>query len=159
MIATLCKQPAAVAAQPIRYGLLAGTPVLTMAGEIAIEKLTPGTAVITRSGMRKIAAISRCLVQNLAIVHIPQGVLGTGRPQVDVQVSSQQPILLRDWRAKALFDTESALIAAERLVDGTFIRQAQLAEACVYSLHFEQPEIIYVGELEMSCAAAAAKTA
>jgi len=159
MIATICKQPAAVAAQPINYGLLAGTHILTLNGEVAIEHLTPGASVITRSGMRKVAGISRILAQQFQVVHITQGVLGNGRPHIDVKVAPQQPILLRDWRAKALFDTEAALVAAERLIDGSFIRSEVLAEACLYSLQFEQPEIIYVGALEMSCPAISPSTA
>ena len=153
MIATLCKPPTSVATPQISYGLLAGTQILTMHGEVAIETLQQGDSVITRSGMRKIAAIITILSENLSVVHITEGVLGNGRPQIDLQVSPQQPILLRDWRAKTLFDRDTALVAAERLIDGTYIRHETLSEACLYTLQFDHPEIIYAGNLEVSCPA------
>lgn len=153
MIATLCKPLASIASPQIGYGLLTGTPILTMRGEVAVETLQQGESVITRSGMRKIAAITAILSENLSVVHVTQGVLGNGRPEIDLQVSPQQPILLRDWRAKTLFDRDTALVAAERLIDGSHIRHEILSKACLYTLQFDHPEIIYAGNLEVSCPA------
>jgi hypothetical protein len=132
-------------------GMLAGTVVLTLEGALPVDYLAPGDRVITRAGARPIARIEVTVVRHARVVRIAQDTLGVGKPQDAVTVSAAQGILLRDWRAKALFGTAQAVVAASRLVDGQYIKAETLAEARLYTLIFAQPCVISAGGLELAC--------
>jgi len=133
--------------------LLAGTPVLTLDGELPVEFLQPGDRVITRMGARRIKEVSVSVVQNARVVHISHGTLGVDSPAEDMTVSAAQEILIRDWRARAMFGKPAAMIPAARLADGEYIRAETVAEARFFSLSFEEDAVIYAGGLELSCPA------
>ncbi|MGV8951258.1 MAG: Hint domain-containing protein [Cypionkella sp.] len=133
--------------------LLLGTKVLTMEGEFPVEYLTPGDRIVTRSGSRKLVAVKPHLVAKLAMIRIMEGVLGCESPEGDLCVTPAQPILIRDWRAKALYGSDAAMIPAGDLVDGEFIRREVMFQARVFTLHFEEEVVIYAGALELSCPA------
>lgn len=132
-------------------GMLLGTPVLTMDGEMPVEFLSPGDRVLTRNGMRRISSIEVTRVQNARVVHIAPDSFGVGRPADDITVAPQQGIHLRDWRAKALFGKSEAVVPASRLCDGEYVRGDILAEARFVTLRFEAPEVIYAGGIEVLC--------
>lgn len=138
-------------------GMLLGTPVLTLDGELPVEFLAPGDRVLTRGGMRRVQSIEVTSVQNARVVHIARDSLGVGRPVATITVSPTQQILLRDWRAKAILGQPEALISAERLTDGEYVRADILAEARFFTLRFERSEIIYAGGVELACTPAMAK--
>jgi hypothetical protein len=133
--------------------ILLGTPVLTLEGEMPVEFLQPGDRVLTRAGMRRLVQVEVSLVQNARVVMISHDTLGVDRPTADVTVSAAQPILIRDWRAKALVGQAQAMIAAGRLVDGEYIRAAVLPEARFFTLAFAEDAVIYAGGLELACPA------
>ncbi len=133
--------------------ILLGTPVLTLEGEMPVEFLQPGDRVLTRAGMRRLVQVEVSLVQNARVVMIAHDTLGVDRPTADVTVSAAQPILIRDWRAKALVGQTQAMIAAGRLVDGEYIRAAVLPEARFFTLAFAEDAVIYAGGLELACLA------
>lgn len=135
--------------------ILVGTPVLTMDGELPVEFIAPGDRIITRSGMRKVVAIEVIRVENARVVRICSDSLGIGRPADDMVVSPNQPIAIRDWRAKALYGRAEAMIPAARLCDGEFIRGDIVPEARFVTLRFEGNEVIYAGGMELACTAAA----
>jgi hypothetical protein len=64
-----------------------------------------------------------------------------------------QPILVRDWRAQALFGTDQAMVPAARLVDGAFVTHAGAAEVDLWQLDFDSPHILYLDGLEVASAA------
>lgn len=133
--------------------ILLGTPVLTLEGEMPVEFLQPGDRVLTRAGMRRLVQVEVSLVQNARVVMIAHDTLGVDRPTADVTVSAAQPILIRDWRAKALVGQTQAMIPAGRLVDGEYIRAAVLPEARFFTLAFAEDAVIYAGGLELACLA------
>jgi hypothetical protein len=133
--------------------IMVGTPVLTLEGELPVEFLQPGDRILTRSGARKVAQVEVTVVHNARVVRISHGTLGVDRPTEDVTVSAGQQILIRDWRAKAMFGTAQAMIAASRLVDGEYIRAETVAEARFFTLSFEDDAVIYAGGLELACPA------
>lgn len=133
--------------------LLLGTKVLTMEGEFPVEYLIPGDRIVTRSGSRKLVAVKPHLVAKLAMIRIVEGVLGYESPESDLCVTPAQPILIRDWRARALYGSDAAMIPAGDLVDGEFIRREVMFQARVFTLHFEEEVVIYAGSLELSCPA------
>ena len=140
-------------AQAPLQAVLAGTSVLTLDGELPVEFLQPGDRVLTRAGMRRLKQVEVSVVQNARVVCISHGTLGADRPAEDMTVSAAQEILVRDWRAKAMFGTNVAMIPASRLADGEYIRSLTLAEARFFTLSFEEDAVIYAGGLELSCPA------
>ena len=132
-------------------GLVAGTRVMTTDGDLPVEYLCPGDRVITRVGIRKLLAVSVRVETDAAMVRIGTGTLGFGRPCRETLVPLHQMILIRDWRAQALYGAAQALVAAGRLADGVFIRSETVSEARIFTLGFDEDVVIYADELEMAC--------
>lgn len=134
-------------------GFLLGTPVMTLDGEMPVEFLAPGDRVITRNGMRRLTQIEVTRVENARVICVARDSLGVGRPVEETMVSPAQTILIRDWRAKALYGKAEAMIPAVRLCDGEFVRADILPEARFFTLRFEHDEVIYAGGMELACPA------
>ncbi len=131
--------------------VLAGTPVLTLDGALPVEYLQPGDRILTRAGARRLVQVAVSVVRNARVVRIAHGTLGVDCPTEDVTVSAAQQILVRDWRAKAMFGQPQAMVAAARLADGEYIRAETLPEARFFTLTFENDAVIYAGGLELAC--------
>lgn len=150
-------QQASGAADQEVQGMLAGTTVMTLEGALPVDYLEPGDRVLTRSGARRIARVEVTVMRHARMVRIAHDTLGVGKPQDNVTVCAAQGILLRDWRAKALYGAAQAVVPAQRLVDGDYIRAETLDEARIYTLLFEDPAVIYAGGLELACAGVAVR--
>ena len=132
--------------------LPAGTIVLTQDGEIPVEYLEPGDRIITRdAGLVTLLSVERetCLVH---AVKIAAGSLGDMRPEDDLILPAAQPVLIRDWRAQAMFGTPQAVVAAGALVDDAYVCDMGKRRLGVCLLHFATPHVIYAGGLELGCA-------
>lgn len=138
----------------LAQGITAGTMVLTLEGELPVQFLAPGDRVITRGGARVLKEIAVSVLHDVQMVRISASALGHDRPEGDIFVAPGQPILVRDWRAKALYDRNSAMVEAQRLVDGDYIRKEVVAEVRLFTLYFEREEVLYAGGLELACAPA-----
>ena len=152
-MAQAATRPDAVSANLPLQGMLAGTSVLTLDGEMPVEYLQPGDRILTRAGARRLRQVEVSVVQNARVIHIGHATLGVDRPTDDVTVSAGQQVLIRDWRAKAMFGTAQAMIPAQRLADGEYIRAETVAEARFFTLSFDEDTVIYAGGLELACAA------
>ncbi|MGI3171432.1 Hint domain-containing protein [Pseudooceanicola sp. C21-150M6] len=131
-------------------GLLPGTMVMTLEGEMPVEYLSIGDRIVTRdTGMARLSGI-RVHRQRCATIVITGGSLGHNRPESDVVVPDTQEILIRDWRAQAIYGQKTALIPASRLVDGEYIRPAGMQTVTLFELVFEAEHIIYAGGLEIA---------
>ncbi|WP_417209896.1 Hint domain-containing protein [Antarctobacter sp.] len=129
-----------------------GTLVLTLDGALPVEFLGPGDRVITRdSGTARLRALNP-VTRPLPAVTIAPGTLGHMRPDHEVTLPAAQEILLRDWRASALFGAQQALVPLCRLVDGTFIRNLGAVELQLCQLIFDEPHILYADGLELASA-------
>ncbi|MFW2587600.1 Hint domain-containing protein [Sagittula sp. SSi028] len=132
-----------------------GTNILTLDGVLPVEYLTPGDRVITRtSGAAKLVGL-RPFRRVTATVGIAAGTLGNQRPEQDAVLCAAQEILVRDWRASALFGASQALVPVARLIDGTFVRALGLQELKLFELVFEHPQIVYADGLELASGAIA----
>ena len=132
--------------------LAVGTTVLTLDGTLPVEFLNPGDRVITRnSGTARLVAMRPHRVRCDAVA-IAAGSLGNARPDQDAVLCASQVILVRDWRAKALFGASQALVPVSRLVDGAFVRALGEVELDVIELHFDEPQILYGDGLELASA-------
>ena len=100
----------------VARGIAAGTKVMTLDGEMPVEFLTEGDRVITRdTGMAVLKAVRSRKIA-CSVVHIAGGSLGHNRPDSDIALPSGQEVLIRDWRAEALFGKKTALVTADRLI-------------------------------------------
>jgi hypothetical protein len=137
-------------------GILSGTIVLTADGGIPAEFLTPGDRIITRdTGLVRLTGLTR---RNAVVrlILFTAGSLGHGRPDRDLALPADQPVLIRDWRATALAGTSQALLPARALVDGEFVRDLGPQPLCLHLLRFERPQVIYAGGMELAAAMGAA---
>ncbi len=140
-------------------GLPRGACVLTLDGEMPVEFLTPGDRVITRdSGMAVLRGITARTVRTPAVA-IAAGSLGHTRPDADAVLPAAQKVLVRDWRAGALYGAEQALVAAARLADGQYIRELGEIEMTVFVLDFGEGHVVYADGMELDVPARVAEHA
>jgi len=133
-------------------GLFSGTGVMTLDGSLSVEYLTPGDRVVTRAGaieLKKVLTGKVCL----ETCRLAASALGTARPEKDITLPADQKILIRDWRARAIFDQDSAVVPVSRLADGEHILREEASENRLFSLIFETDQICYAGGLEVFCPA------
>lgn len=133
-------------------GLVQGSVLLTLDGEMPVEFLSVGDKVITRdTGISRVEHIQRStrLIHQIAL---SAGSLGHTRPERDAFLAGDQMVLIRDWRARALFNCEVALVAARSLVDGEFITDQGMVQTTIYQVFCDAPHILYSDGLELSTA-------
>jgi len=136
-------------------GLLEGAQLLTLDGEIPVEFLCVGDKFITRdSGIAKVEHIQRS-TRKVHMIALAAGSLGHTRPERDALLAGDQMILIRDWRARALFNAERALVAARTLVDNEFILDLGMKDTTIYQIFSDGPHILYADGLELGTADAA----
>jgi hypothetical protein len=130
-----------------------GTIILTLAGALPVEHLYPGDRLITRHGARPLLRIDSVdMPCGTPIVEMTRNALG-GRPERDTWLPPAQRVLIRDWRAKALYGQAQACVPAGQLVDGEFVRLSELHhDATGFALRFGRPEVLYADGLELASA-------
>jgi len=148
---TLGRAPDSAACSPLVWlrSVTAEAMILTLDGERPVAALRPGTRVITRD---RGAVALRAVTQKPVIrdaVQIKAGSLGHMRPVRDVLLPQDQPLLIRDWRAKALFGSDPAIVAARRLVDGEFVTFAGPHRFDACDLGLDNEHVLYVDGLEL----------
>lgn len=134
-----------------KAGIIAGTPVMTLDGALPVQFLSPGDRIVTRSGVQVLTGVSVTVLEEAEMIRVSASALGHDRPEADLFLAPEQQILLRDWRAKALYGKSAALVPAARLVDGAYIRKEMVAEIRLFTLHFAADAVIYAGGLELAC--------
>lgn len=133
-------------------GLLQGTMLMTLDGEIPVEFVNVGDSVITRdSGTSKVVHIQRS-TRAVHTIAFAAGSLGDTRPERDAVLAGDQMVLIRDWRARAMFNSERALVAARALVDDEFITDLGLQDTTLYQIFCDGPHILYADGLELGTA-------
>jgi len=132
-------------------GLCADTIVLTLDGELPARDIAAGDRVITRDcGLAVVVDVIRTRVTS-EVVQIKAGSLGHTRPSEDMVLPSTTKLLIRDWRAEALFGKPQALVAAKDLQDGEFVKVVAEQTLDIVELIFEKPHVVYAGGLEVAC--------
>lgn len=135
-------------------GIIAGTGIMTARGRVAVENLRPGERVVTRSGIRVLRAVTVEEMAAATLVEVAAGALGHDRPGQVLRLPADQPVLLRDWRAEALYNQAQALVPAARLADGEFVRLVRVAGVRLFRLAFDGAEVVYADGVELTCAPA-----
>jgi hypothetical protein len=141
--------------QDANTGLVEGSTVMTLTGPQPVEALRPGDRVVTRAGALRLRDIDVRSVRHARLVRISASALGEERPEQDIVVAAEQPILVRDWRAQAMANTDRAMIPATRLADGQYIRAEARRGIRIFRLVFDQSVVIYAQGLEFGCEAVA----
>jgi hypothetical protein len=139
-------------------GIAAGTVVLTLDGALPVDFIEPGDRIITREGMRVVREVRVTRYSGPAI-RIAAAALGRDRPEQDLILPAETPVLVRDWRAEALFGARSAVVPVERLADGEFIAPVAALSLRLYDLRFDSPQVVYAEGLEIACPALGAADA
>ena len=134
-------------------GLAAGTTVMTLDGEKAVETLTSGDRIITRDSGMAILRETRSQNVHVTSIQIKAGSLGHTRPEDDMIVGPDTLVHIRDWRAKALFGADVATVKAKRLIDGEFVSEVEAKTLTFYELIFEKQHIVYADGLEVASTA------
>lgn len=134
-------------------GMAAGTSIMTLDGAIPVEFLNVGDRILTRDGARTLRRVSVCVV-NGPVVRVGASTLGHDKPAEDIMLAVGQPVLVRDWRAKALYGAAQALVPVERMADGDMIRIEAAQGVRMFTLTFDSVVVVYAGGLELACMAA-----
>jgi hypothetical protein len=137
--------------QDANTGLIEGSTVMTLTGARPVQDLRPGDRIITRAGVLVLRDIDVRRDRHARLVRISASALGNERPDEDIVVAADQPILVRDWRAAALAGTAVAMIPAACLADGEYIRPEARRDTRIFRLIFDQPAVIYAQGLEFGC--------
>ncbi|MDP5215905.1 Hint domain-containing protein [Ruegeria sp. 2205SS24-7] len=131
-------------------GFLSGTVVMAQRGECPVEDLAKGDKIITRDrGFVLVRGVKRTTCRCRAI-SFAAGSLGDTRPDQDLVLPAGQKVLIRDWRAQALFNADRAMVRADALLDGEFIRDLGIREMVLYQIAFDAPHVLYAGGLELA---------
>lgn len=149
-------EPAATVA-PVR-GIASGTVVATLDGYLPVDFLEPGDRVVTRAGMRVLRGVRVHRYSGPAVT-IRASALGHDRPEHDLTLPAAIPVLIRDWRAGAIFGQDQAMVPAERLVDGEYLTLGNVLGLRLYELLFDQPEVVYAEGVELCCGSVEARAA
>jgi Hint domain len=141
------------AGTPPAQGMLAGTMVRTLDGVLPVDYLTPGDRIVTRAGARRVTSISVVARKQVDLVRLRASTMGHDRPDQDLLLSPGQPVIIRDWRAQVLYGAPVAAIPAARLADGEFICLETHHNVRLFTLRFDEDEVIYAEGLELACPA------
>jgi hypothetical protein len=122
-------------------------------GMRAVESLKAGDFVVTNAGMQRLVGTVQ-LARVTAAVYVLAGSQGHRSRQRDSLLPAGQPILVRDWRARAFKGTAQALVPAGDLIDGEYLRDLGQVPLTFYQLSFARPVILHADGLELPCATA-----
>lgn len=131
-------------------GIVTGTEIRTLDGDLPIEFLNPGDRVITRNGgATRLMAIERDTVFEKA-VEVTASAMNRDVPDRRLILPASQPVLLRDWRAKVMFGQPQAVAPVGALIDHGFILDLGEQELDLHRLIFERDQVIYAGGMELT---------
>lgn len=129
-------------AQDAHHGFPVGTQLLTDHGPVAVEALGPGDMVITRNGGAQPIRALETATCKVRAIRFSAGCFGRGGPVCDMLLPDAQPVLIRDWRARALFGQSQAMVCAGQLVDDTFIHDIGPRRLVLYRLDLGRARVV-----------------
>ena len=126
-----------------------GTRITTARGEIPVEELEAGDAVLTRDNglkpLRWIGGRKTRAQGNHAPVRIRAGTFGNHE---EIWLSPLHRVLIRDSLAELLFGESEVLVAARDLVNDSSVRVVTGGNVEYFHLLFDQHEVIFSEGLE-----------
>ncbi|WP_068304973.1 Hint domain-containing protein [Pararhodobacter sp. CCB-MM2] len=134
-------------------GLTEGTMVMTSEGAIPVEFLLSGDKILTRNGLIELRGTSVLQALEMDVVVIDPEAACQTDPLADTMVlPASQQVLVRDWRAMILHGQEEMLTPVSSLVDDITIRRETRKSLRLFRLHFDAPQVIKAGGLELASA-------
>lgn len=131
-------------------GIASGTVLATLDGYLPVDFLEPGDRVVTRDGMRVLRTVRVHRYSGPAVT-ITASALGHDRPEQDLTLPAHTQVLLRDWRAGALYGAGQALVPVSRLVDGEYVFETRAIGMRLFELCFDSAQIVYAEGVELLC--------
>ncbi len=129
--------------------LFAGTTVLTLRGEVAVETLIPGERIITRdAGMVLLYDLDMSRAA-LPAICVGAGAFGQARPQCDTLLAADARINVRADTLDVPASIPSGQIAAVDLTNGKTVTSLAAADRVKCTLIFDRPHVIYADGLEL----------
>ena len=135
-----------------------GTRIMTPDGAVKIEDLQPGDLIQTKdngaqeimwTGHRRMTGARLYAMPHLRPVRFRAGAMGPGRPEDDLLVSPQHRMLIRGAAARALFNTDEVLVAAEDLINDTSVMVDYAAREVTYvHILLERHNILWANGME-----------
>jgi len=130
-----------------------GTEIQTPSGEIAVENLNEGDLVITMDngsqavlwvGRKKVGRSELRVNPKLRPIRIKAGALGSGLPVKDLLVSPQHRVLICSTISERMYDTDSVLVPANKLLSIDGVEPANdLSEVEYFHILFDDHQIIF----------------
>lgn len=130
----------------------AGTRIMTAAGPVAVEDMSPGDLVLTRdNGLQPLRWIGRRVLgpaellarPELQPVRIGAGALGDAGPERSMMVSPQHRVLVEGARAEMYFGESEVLVPAKHLVGLAEVTRAVPEDGVIYvHILFDRHEIV-----------------
>jgi Hint domain/Bacterial Ig domain len=122
---------------------VSGTRILTVSGEVSVERLVPGDLVMTLDDgpqpLRWIGQRTVLATDAMAPVRLNAGTFGRHRT---LWLSPQHRVLIRDPRAELLFGETEVLVAAQDLVNGLSVVQVPGGFVTYVHLLFDRHQVI-----------------
>ncbi|PIE08574.1 MAG: hypothetical protein CSA74_01520 [Rhodobacterales bacterium] len=111
---------------PCHNAIGAGTGVLTGDGELPVEYLVAGDRIVTFDrGLVRLARTEYCDIAAREVLKVRPSVLDPAANAPDFLLAARQQVLLRGWRARALWNRPAALVEAWRLADGEYVMRLE----------------------------------
>lgn len=141
--------PAELLGRDTTSGIVWGAPVITTRGKRPIQELKAGDLVITRSN--GVVAIDRIEQNSLVAraVYVLAGSIGHLHINRDTLLPAGQPVLVRDWRARAIAGRKEVIASAACLVDGEYIRDIGYYPMTVFRIYCKKPQVFYADGMEL----------
>jgi hypothetical protein len=128
--------------------------IRTDTGDVAVEDLAPGDAVLTRdNGFQILRWIGQCHLSadalsvqpHLRPIEIAPGALGPHQPSGPLRVSPQHRVLLHGFGGEMLYGESEVLVAAAHLLPWQGVRTARCAAVTYVHMLFDRHEIVLSG--------------
>ena len=142
-------------------GVICFTPdtrIATPEGPKLIQHLRPGDSVLTRddgpqpilwTGHRRMTGARLYAMPHLRPIRFRAGAFGSDRPDGDLLVSPQHRMLIRGPQARALFNSDEVLVAAEDLLnDRSVVVDHAVREVTYIHLLLERHSILFANGME-----------
>lgn len=135
---------------PPPHGFCAGTRIVTMQGELPVERLVAGAAVLTLSGagppLKPVLRLARIPAGAAPPVRILAGALDPGVPVRDMCVGAGHGIAIEDMAGR------QRLVPAGLLVNGASIRhEAGMAGLARFAIELAAPDLVMANGLAAEC--------
>lgn len=135
-----------------------GTMIATPDGARPVEDLREGDFIETKdngaqelrwTGSRRISGARLYALPKMRPIRIRAGALGVGEPDEELLVSPQHKMLVRGAQARALFNEDEVLVAAEDLVNDHSIMVDNTVRGVVYHhLMLDAHQIVFANGVE-----------